>query len=81
MGTPIDNHIKILKSYHNGFSGWVSNIQDSIDVAVDIMHKYQKIEQIMKSKKMNALDIGLLIPKDMACVLHEIKEVIEDGNK
>ena len=81
MGKLIDNHIKILKSYHNGFSGWVSNIQDSIDVAVDIMHKYQKIEQIMKSKKMNALDIGLLIPKDMACVLHEIKEVIEDGNK
>jgi len=24
----IDNHIKILKSYHNGFTGWVSNIQD-----------------------------------------------------
>ena len=45
-----------------------------------ILHKYQKIEQIMKSKKMDALNIGLLIPKDMACVLHEIKEVIEDGN-
>ena len=54
-------------------------IAESLRIGIDTMRKYQKIEQIMKSKKMDALNIGLLIPKDMACVLHEIKGVIEDA--
>ena len=54
--------------------------RDSLAYAVKVIRKYQKIEQIMKNKKIDALDIGLLIPKDMACILHEIKEVVEDGN-
>ena len=53
---------------------------ESIDDAIATMRKYQKVQEIMKSKKMNALNTGLLIPKDMACVLHEIQEVIEDEN-
>lgn len=55
-------------------------VSKTIDNLWKMAQKYQKIEQIMKSKKMDALDSGLLIPKDMACVLHEIKEVIENGN-
>ena len=45
----VDEHIKILKSYHNGFTGQAGNLQDSIDVAVDIMNKYQKIVQIVEN--------------------------------
>lgn len=52
--------------------------RDSLAFSVDTMRKYQKIEQIMKSKKMNALNIGLLIPKDMTYILHEIEKVVED---
>lgn len=44
----INNHIEILKSYHNGFTGWVSNIQDSIDVAIDTMRKYQQLEDFAR---------------------------------
>ena len=52
----------------------------ALEYAIDTIYKYQKIQEIMKSKKMNALNIGLLIPKDMAYVLHEIKEVMGDEN-
>jgi len=48
MGMTIDEHIEVLKSYHNGFTGYAGNLQDSIDVAVDIMRKYQKLQDYMK---------------------------------
>jgi len=48
MGMTIDAHIEVLKSYHNGFTGYAGNLQDSIDVAVDIMRKYQKLQDYMK---------------------------------
>ena len=47
MGMTIDDHIEVLESYHHGFTGCAGNLQDSINVAVDIMRKYQKIEEIM----------------------------------
>ena len=68
----IDNHIKILKSYHNGFTGYVSNLQDSIDVAVDIMCKYQKIVDIVSLNDEEFKQCGL---KE----LKEILEIIADG--
>lgn len=71
MGKLIDDHIKVLKSYYNGFSGWVSDIQDSIDVAVDIMRKYQKIEQILNDR----------YTKSVSETLDEIIEVVENGNE
>ena len=65
----IDEHIEVLKSYHNGFTGWAGNLQDSIDVAVNIMRKYQKIEQIVKAwNDMNSFDS-----------MKQISEVLEDG--
>lgn len=69
--------ITLLDECGNDNSSIVS-AQSEVEDTISTLHKYQKIEQIMKSTKMNAFNIGLLIPKDMACVLHEIKEVIED---
>ena len=58
----IENHIEVLKSYHNGFTGCVGNLQDSIDVAVDIMEKYQQIEEIVKQyKKFGNIDFSMQI--------------------
>jgi hypothetical protein len=68
----IEDHIEVLKSYHHGFTGCAGNLQDSINVAVDIMCKYQKIEQILKEWG----DKGLLQNQ-----LYElIRKVVEDGN-
>ena len=75
MGMSIDKTIE----FFNGLECHTPQAKDARDVAVDTMRKYEKIEQIMKSKKMDTFNIGLLISKDMACVLHEITEVIEDG--
>ena len=69
MGMSIDEHIEVLKSYNHGFTAQAGNLQDSIDVAVDIMRKYQKIEQIMK-KRYGRYHIE---------IVQKIKEVIEDG--
>ena len=69
----IDDHIKVLKSYYHGFTGCAGNLQDSIDVAVDIMHKYQKIEEIYKNwcypTYFNATD-----------AMNKLGEVLKDGN-
>ena len=73
MGMTIDEHIEVLKSYHNGFTGWAGNLQDSIDVAVDIMRKYQKIEQIIRSYDV-AWEFHHMKP-----TIDKIREVIEDG--
>lgn len=78
-------NLHAIQDYYNGdaqdgYVGFAREDNESVDLAIQTIRKYQKIEQIMKSKKMDALDIGLLIPNDMACILHEIKEVIEDGN-
>lgn len=72
MGMTIDNHIEVLKSYHHGFTGCAGNLQDSIDVAVDIMRKYQKIKHILKYDWDNGYQNSETISR--------LKEVIEDGN-
>ena len=75
MGMMIDKHIEILKSYHNGFTGQVSNLQESIDVAVDIMRKYQKIQEIVR---WNNAPSPYYKPDGQ--LFREICEVLEDGN-
>lgn len=69
MGMTIDEHIsqlKKLKSFHNGSYG------TSINFAIATMHKYQKIEQILKS-----LDDGEINYPQMT---YYLREVLEDGN-
>ena len=75
MGMTIDDHIEVLKSYHNGFTGYAGNLQDSIDVAVDIMRKYQKIQEIAEKCNLK------LLPKEaMSTFMKDVLEVLEDGN-
>ena len=71
MGMSINDHIEVLKSYNHGFTAQAGNLQDSIDVALDIMRKYQKIVQIME----RTVDDGT----SMYDTLQEIEEVVEDG--
>ena len=70
MGMTIDDHIEALKSYNHGFTGYAGNLQDSIDIAIDIMRKYQKIEQILKEP--------CIIPDGCYPMLNKIKRVIKD---
>ena len=50
MGMTIDDHIEVLKSYNHGFTGYAGNLQDSVDFAIDTMHKYQQIQEMMDSR-------------------------------
>lgn len=70
MKQTIDEAMKVLNSYHNGFSGYASNIQDSIDVAIDIMHKYQKIKQALDSWSMSCINDREFI--------NTVREVVDD---
>ena len=76
MGMSIDKHIEVLKSYHHGFTGCAGNLQDSIDVAIDIMQKYQKIQEIV-TKWEEGVHSGVSCSFDR---MEDIKEVLEDGN-
>ena len=68
MGMTVEEHIaqlKKLKSFHNGSYG------ASINFALDIMRKYQKIQEIVNSKTTRlSYEEGF----------RQIKEVIEDDN-
>ena len=79
MGMTIDDHIEILKSYHNsfsGFTGYAGNFKETIDVAVDIMNKYRRIQEIMN--ELNGNFYGSYL-KDRQS-LEKIYEVVKDGN-
>lgn len=73
MGMTIDDHVEVLKSYNHGFTGYAGNLQDSIDVAIEIMRKYQKIKEIVERFK-NQYDHTTSMD-----LMMEIREVIEDG--
>lgn len=70
MEITVNETLTQLKSYNNGFTGYVSNMQDSIDVAIETMRKYQKIQEIVNSKTTR-----LSYEKGF----RQIKEVVEDG--
>ena len=74
MGMSINDHIEVLKSYNHGFTAQAGNLQDSIDVALDIMHKYQKIQEITN----NAKDSDGAVKYNW--LYEQIGEVLEDGN-
>ena len=75
MGMTIDEHIEVLKSYHHGFTGYAGDLQNSINVAIDTMRKYQKIEDIVRDyyneQYTDKLDIE---------IIEMISEVLCDGN-
>ncbi len=60
------NICKACSDYRRGSS---AKCYDAIDVGVDIMRKYQKIEQILKD-----------IPYGGEATVRRIQEVVEDGN-
>ena len=76
MGMTIDDHIEVLKSYNHGFTGCAGNLQDSINVAIDTMRKYQRIEDIVRDyyneQYTDKLDIE---------IIEMISEVLCDGNE
>ena len=66
MGMTIDKTIE----FFNGLECYTPQAKDARDVAIDTMRKYQKIEQIVKSKTTRlSYDIGF----------RQIKKVVEDG--
>lgn len=65
MGRTIDDSIKYLTAMRKTYS--VDT--EMVSIAIDIMHKYQKIEQILKD-----------IPYGGEATVRRIQEVIEDGN-
>jgi hypothetical protein len=75
MGMTIDDHIEVLRSYYNGFTGQAGNLQESIDVAIDIMGRYQKIQEILRWN-----DAPSPYYKPDGQLFREICEVIEYGN-
>ena len=76
MRMTIEEHIEVLNSYNHGFTGCAGNLQDSIDVAIDIMHKYQKIERIIDAAELT----GEFKKSKSSYWLNLVKGVIEDRN-
>ena len=68
MEMTIDNHIEVLKSYNHGFTGYAGNLQDSIDVAVNIMRKYQMFQA----------DYEARLKADMVAILEDLNLEIDE---
>lgn len=66
MGKTIDESMKVLQEVPKV----MPITKESINVALDIMRKYQKIEQI----------INFRYTKSVSETLDEIVKVVEDGN-
>ena len=68
MGMAIDEAIPKIQFVRNALND-DTGIAKAYDIAIDTMHKYQKIEQILKD-----------IPYGGEVTVRRIQEVIEDGN-
>lgn len=76
MGMKIDEAILYMELYKRNLLDSVSDLDKDIeayDTVIDIMHKYQKIEQIIKDHDADR------IPEDY-WYIDRIREVIEDDN-
>ena len=69
MGMPIEDIIGELESTKD-YPASDPASDEALDCAIDIMRKYQKIEQILKD-----------IPYGGDATVRRIQEVVEDGNK
>ena len=77
MGMTIDESISIL----NYQKDWYElNKSKAIDVAIDTMRKYQKIEPKIKVLQ-HFTENTPLATQRMIRIINEIVEVLEDGNK
>ena len=75
MGMTVEDHIaqlKKLKSFHNGSYG------ASIRVAIDIMRKYQQVEQIVSDFR--EYQKGISCGFGGATYMQMVSEVVENGN-
>ena len=84
MGMSIDEHIEVLKSYSHGFTGYAGNLQNSINVAIDTMHKYQMfqtkyVERLKADLKAILVELQLEIEElDVSDVVPEYQDGAEE---
>ena len=78
MGIPFDEAIKTLEHYNHGFCENSGGLSEPIKMAINIMRKYQKIEQIVSDfrKYQKGITWGFGGEKYMQMV----SEVVEDGS-
>lgn len=71
MGMAIDESIEwlIARKEHYEMDDGCQELAQALDMSIDIMRKYQKIEQILKD-----------IPYGGDATVRRIQEVIKDGN-
>lgn len=73
MGMSIDKTI----DFFNGLECHTPQAKDARDVAIDTMHKYQKIEEIVDEWKHDHDNLNYA---DDSYYWSKVREVVEDGN-
>lgn len=72
MGMTIDEALEILDNIPT-----IGEQVDALEMAIEIMCKYQKIEQILQDYQQ--MPFAPCLMKGHKCAVHEIREVLEDG--
>lgn len=83
MGMTIDKAVDRLEDLHFEQDDWEYGEltddcllnREALRLAINTMHKYQKVEKIVKSWKDEPIE-----EKDSLDAFHKIMEVVEDGN-
>lgn len=72
MGMTIDKAIKLMiRGSKYDYDGTPEEFCEAYDMSIEIMHKYQKIEEIYKNWSYGA---------DSCDCMKDIERVVEDGN-